>query len=248
MKTVFKLLLLVALIAYLGFAFTNLTQKENKTLCTALNYTIADSTHAGFITGDEADRLLRKAKLYPIGKAMHQINSETIEMALKQNQFIDSVACYKAPNGTVNILIVQRLPLMRIISNNGEDYYLDSRGRKLKPAGYVRRHGGGNGKHFVEIRPTAPGGYGTLSARRCFLEQPNRTNQRAPNEHLQLVPRVGNHIIDFGNANNISTKFRNLYTFYEKVLPQVGWNKYREISVEHTSQIVGRKGTPRKHS
>ena len=92
MKTVFKLLLLVALIAYLGFAFTNLTQKENKTLCTALNYTIADSTHAGFITGDEADRLLRKAKLYPIGKAMHQINSETIEMALKQNQFIDSVA------------------------------------------------------------------------------------------------------------------------------------------------------------
>lgn len=137
MKTVFKLLLLVALIAYLGFAFTNLTQKENKTLCTALNYTIADSTHAGFITGDEADRLLRKAKLYPIGKAMHQINSETIEMALKQNQFIDSVACYKAPNGTVNILIVQRLPLMRIISNNGEDYYLDSRGRKLKPAGYV---------------------------------------------------------------------------------------------------------------
>ena len=26
-----------------------------------------------------------------------------------------------------------------------------------------------------------------------------------------------------------------------KVLPQVGWNKYSEISVEHVSQIVGRK-------
>mgnify|MGYP000373278977 FL=1 len=111
MKTVFKLLLLVALIAYLRFACTNLTLKENKTLCTALSYTIADSTHVGFISGDEADRLLRKAKLYPIGKAMHQINSETIEMALKQNQFIDSVACYKAPNGAVNILIVRRLAL-----------------------------------------------------------------------------------------------------------------------------------------
>lgn len=248
MKTVLKLLLLVALIAYLGFAFTNLTQKENKTLCTALNYTIADSTHAGFITGDEADRLLRKAKLYPIGKAMHQINSETIEMALKQNQFIDSVACYKAPNGTVNILIVQRLPLMRIISNNGEDYYLDSRGRKLKPAGYVADMvvaTGNISSKFAQQHLVAMGRF--LRDDAFWNNQIEQINV-LPNEHLQLVPRVGNHIIDFGNANNISTKFRNLYTFYEKVLPQVGWNKYREISVEHTSQIVGRKGTPRKHS
>ena len=30
--------------------------------------------------------------------------------------------------------------------------------------------------------------------------------------------------------------------FYEKVMPQAGWNKYKEISVEHVTQIVGRKG------
>ena len=62
-----------------------------------------------------------------------------------------------------------------------------------------------------------------------------------PQQHLTLVPRVGGHTIDFGDTDSISLKFRNLYTFYAKVLPQVGWNKYSEISVEHVSQIVGRK-------
>ena len=58
---------------------------------------------------------------------------------------------------------------------------------------------------------------------------------------MQLVPRVGGHVIAFGNTDSISQKFRNLYAFYEKVMPQVGWNKYAEISVEHISQIIGRK-------
>lgn len=52
---------------------------------------------------------------------------------------------------------------------------------------------------------------------------------------------MGNHVIVFGTTDSISQKFRNLYTFYEKVLPEVGWNKYSEISVEHLSQVIGRK-------
>ena len=63
-----------------------------------------------------------------------------------------------------------------------------------------------------------------------------------PNRHMRLVPRVGGHTIEFGTADSISHKFRNLYTFYEKVLPQVGWTKYTEISVKHVTQIVGKKG------
>ena len=62
-----------------------------------------------------------------------------------------------------------------------------------------------------------------------------------PNHHVQLVPRVGGHIIHFGTTDSLETKFRNLYTFYQKVLPDVGWNKYAEISVENTGQVVGKK-------
>ncbi len=243
MRTFIKLFLLFALIVYLVFAFTNFTRKGNDTMCRQINVTIADSVHAGFITTDEAERLLKEAGQYPIGKEMDSINRFNIERALKKNAFIDSVSCYKSPNGTVNVLIQQRLPLLRVMANNGEQYYLDEKGRPMKPHGYVADlvvATGDISKAYARKELVLMGLF--LRNDPFWGNQIEQINV-LPNRHLELVPRVGNHIIRFGSIENIPQKFRNLYTFYEKVLPEVGWNKYKEISVEHTSQIVGKRRT-----
>lgn len=241
MKTAIKLLLLAGLIIYLAFAFISFTRRGDNTACRQVNFIIADSAHAGFITRDEADRLLRKSGLYPVGRPMDRIDMLAIEKALRRNSFIDSVSCYKSPNGTVNVLIQQRLPLMRVIADNGEQYYLDDKGNQMNPQGYV-----------ADLA-VATGNISRAYARKQLLQlgrflhdDPFWDNQIEqinvlPGGRLQLVPRVGNHLIEFGTADSIPQKFRNLYAFYEKVLPQVGWNKYSELSVEHVSQIVARK-------
>lgn len=242
MKTAFKLLLLAGIIIYLVFAFTNFTRHGDQTICRNVSFTIADSSHAGFITRDEADRLLHESGLYPIGKKMEQVDIAAIEKALKKNAFIDSVSCYKSPNGAVNILIEQRLPLMRVIANNGEQYYIDSKGNQMNPQGYVADLIVATGditrsfarKQLVQI--------GRFLQEDAFWNNQIEQINVLPNKHLQLVPRVGCHIIDFGTTDSISSKFRNLYAFYEKVLPQVGWNKYKNVSVEHISQIICKKG------
>lgn len=241
MKTALKLLLLVALIAYLGFAFVHFTQKENKTVCAGVNYSIADSTHAGFITGAEADRILRVSGLYPVGRQMERINSIEIENALRKNSFIDSVSVYKSPDGRLNILIQQRLPLMRVVTAAGEDYYLDNRGHFMNPQGYVADLPVATGEITPDFARTQLVRMGNFLHDDAFWNDQIEQINVMKKGRMQLVPRVGNHIIEFGTADSISTKFRNLYTFYEKVLPEVGWNKYSEISVEHVSQIVGRK-------
>ena len=133
MKTFLKLVLLVGLIVYLVFAFGSFTNHTDNTVCQQVNYTIADSSHAGFITADEADRLLQASGSYPVGRQVKDIDVTAIERTLKKNNFIDSVSCYKSPNGTVNVLIAQRLPLMRIKAENGDDYDIDSRGKMMDP-------------------------------------------------------------------------------------------------------------------
>lgn len=241
MKTFIKLLLLVGLIVYLAFAFTNFTRHGDETICRHINFTIADSAHAGFITAEEADNILRKTGLYPIGRQMKQIDGLAIEKALRQNAYIDSVSCYKSPNGTVNVLIEQRLPLMRIIADNGEEYYMDNKGNLMQPQGYSA--------DLVVATGSISRAYARkqlLPLGRFLRENPFWDNQIeqihvSPRKRLELVPRVGGHVIAFGTADSIDQKFRNLYTFYEKVLPEVGWNKYAVISVEHITQIVGRK-------
>ena len=172
---------------------------------------------------------------------MKQIDGVAIERALRRNSFIDSVSCYKSPGGVVNVLILQRLPLLRVKADNGDDYYIDNKGNVMNPQGYSADlvvATGNISKTFAKKQLVQLG--------RFLRDDPFWNDQIeqiyvTSQQHIQMVPRVGSHIINFGTTDSISQKFRNLYTFYEKVLPEVGWNKYAEISVEHVSQIVGRK-------
>lgn len=241
MKTFFKLFLLLGIIVYLVFAFTQFTNQGDQTLCRSVNYTIADSSHAGFITAEEADRLLRASGLYPVGRQMKQVDGLKIEKALSKNSFIDSVNCYKAPNGELNVLIMQRLPLMRILSANGENYYIDAKGNIMNQQGYVADLVVATGNISRPFARKQLVKLGTFLRDNAFwgdqIEQIHVEN----NKSITLVPRVGGHTIDFGDTDSIPKKFRNLMAFYKKVLPEVGWNKYSEISVEHVSQVVATK-------
>lgn len=242
MKTLVKILLLVALAVYLVFAFADFSRHGDNTVCSSVNYTIADSLHAGFITTEEADRLLRASGLYPVGRTLDQVDALAIEQALRRNSYIDSVSCYKSPNGVVNVLIEQRLPLLRVLSDDGDDYYMDQKGNLMTPQGYVADLIVATGHIDRKYARSQLLKLGRFLHSDPFWNAQVEQIHVLPNHHLRLVPRVGGHTIEFGTADSISQKFRNLYTFYEKVLPQVGWNKYTEISVEHVTQIVGKKG------
>jgi cell division protein FtsQ len=58
------------------------------------------------------------------------------------------------------------------------------------------------------------------------------------NDEIDLIPRVGNHTVHLGNAENFETKLSILEKFYDKVLPEVGWNKYSVINLAFKDQIV----------
>lgn len=57
---------------------------------------------------------------------------------------------------------------------------------------------------------------------------------------LELVPRSGRHVILFGRADDIERKLSDLDAFYREVLTNVGWDKYRTISVKYRGQVVCR--------
>jgi len=55
---------------------------------------------------------------------------------------------------------------------------------------------------------------------------------------FEVIPRVGNHEIIFGEANEIPFKFEKLMVFYKKALPKTGWNEYSTINLKFKNQIV----------
>ena len=55
---------------------------------------------------------------------------------------------------------------------------------------------------------------------------------------IELIPRVGNHTIVFGDANQIESKFEKLIVFYNKGLSNTGWNEYSVINLKYEGQVV----------
>ena len=61
-------------------------------------------------------------------------------------------------------------------------------------------------------------------------------------EHMDLsfVPRSGSFVVDMGTATELDNKLTNLYRFYHKGLDNLGWNRYKSISLRYNGQVVCR--------
>ncbi|MBQ7635413.1 MAG: cell division protein FtsQ [Bacteroidaceae bacterium] len=230
--------LALAACGYLAFALFDLARRPTGDVCESVEVRIMDSARAGFITREEVENILAKKSINLVGAPMANINSEAVRNTLLKNPFISEATCYKTPDRRFNILVSQRLPVMRVMAADGDDYYLDAKGKAMEPTGYSADLIVATG-HI-----TRPFAKDTLLRLGLFLRDNNFWNDQVVQADVRadgsvdLVTRVGNAIVHLGTLTELDTKFRNLRALYDKVLPTVGWNKYAVINVEHTSQII----------
>ena len=237
-KKVFILLFLVLITVYLVIAVTTLYAKSEEETCEGMELVINDSIDYGFITKKEIIRTLVKQKISPIGQKMNEINTRQLEDALKQHPLIGNVECYRIPNGRIGIEVTQRIPILRIMASNGENYYLDEKGKTMPTANNAANVAivtGHVNKAFAEKELYELGLF--LKDNPFWNAQIQQINV-TPTKELELVPRVGDHIIFIGKPGNYENKFERLKIFYQKGLNQIGWNKYSRISLEFDNQII----------
>ena len=246
----------LALAVYLVLAMTSFNKPdETAKLCTKVSINIADENTNGFLSAKEIKRILEKNKLYPLEKHMQNINPRDIEDVLKTSSFVNTVQCYKTQNGHVCIQITQRLPVVRIMNVKGEDYYLDDEGGIMPNSkytsdliiatGYINQ---GFAKSY--LAPLTE----VLMANEFWKNQIVQINI-LPDLGVELVPRVGEHIIFIGYlpqskddttrkvliTDYINKKLERLEKFYQYGLNTAGWNKYHYISLEFDNQIICKK-------
>lgn len=131
--------------AYLCLAVTALNQPDDeKAVCTQVDIVIADGKVDGFLGASEIKEQLQRAKIYPQGQPMKQIDVRKIEEVLQKNPFVKNAEVYKSQGSHVKILLTQRVPVVRVKADNGDDYYIDERGDHAQHAVCQRtghRHG-----------------------------------------------------------------------------------------------------------
>ena len=225
--------------AYLLLAITAFNRKPAGQTCPGLELMIRDSIYAGFVTREDISALLHRQGLDPAGKNTDSIDTRRMEEALAHHPLIDGVECYKTPGGRVCIEVSQRLPILRVMSDGGDSYYVDSRGRVMPlSAKCVARLPVVTGHVSREFATGPLYGFGRFLQRNPFWQAQTEQIHVLADGTIELAPRVGDHLIYLGKLQDYEHKLQRVKLFYEKALNRVGWNKYSRINVEFDNQII----------
>ena len=237
-----RILLTIVLLlatAYLIMAITVFNRKSANATCADVKLVIRDTVYAGFITKKEVLSMLRKQKLNPVGKDVKDVNTARLEEILSTHPLIDRVECYKTPSGKVCVEVSQRIPILRVMSSRGENYYLDNKGTVMPPAAKCVAHvplaTGYIEKSFAMKELYK---FGVFLQQNPFWDAQIEQIYVHTDQNVELVPRVGDHLIYLGKLKDYERKLEHVKTFYKKALNQVGWNKYSRINVEFDNQII----------
>jgi cell division protein FtsQ len=225
-------------------------KKKSEVVCKNIKVYIPGNQY--FIDRDEIDKILQIRSKVLIGRRMETINLHDLEGKLKANPFIASAKVYADMDGIINVEISQRQPILRIINQYGQNFYVDQHGLKLPlSANFTARvlvANGYIGELFANRVDTLQTEIATeLFKTADFIRKDSLWDAQIgqmyvnKNHDIELIPRVGNNRILLGNADSLDAKFRNLLLFYKKVLPKVGWDTYKEINIKYTNQVIGVK-------
>jgi len=232
----------IAIAVYLVLAITAFNRPDAVSdVCSEVKIEVQEGVVQGFLNADEIKSELIRARLYPLGDRMEDVNSRKIEERLLQNPFVESAQCYKTQTGRVNITLSQRMPVIRVKADNGDDYYVDTYGNIMPNTQYVSDLVVATG-HI-----TRPYAKKELSRVGNFLIRNKLWFSQAEQIHvledgtIEMIPLVGDHIVYLGQPTGLSRKFNRLEKFYKYGLSQAGWNKYSYISVEFDNQIICKK-------
>lgn len=229
----------VILGVYLLLAITAFNKPDDAAaVCQDVVVSIKGDAVEGFLTAADVKKMLKTDHIALKGRPLSTINTREIEEKLQAKELIDEAQCYVTQNNNVCIDIQQRIPVVRVMNDRGDDYYVDTNGKTLPRGDYSCNLIVATG-HVTPVyaeRSLAPIA-NVIRSDKFWRNQVVQLNI-LPDGSVELVPRVGDHIVYLGQPTGIQRKLERVQKFYIYGLSQAGWNKYERISVEFDNQII----------
>ncbi len=231
----------VILASYLGVGLWFTDQRMNQLTFRGVKVNIADSLASHFITPAEVTGILAKQGIRITGSQLNALNRDQVKNVIKTLSGVKDAMVYSTPDGTLYIEVWQRTPVMRYIGPFSS-FYIDSEGKEMSlsenySARVMMVTGSGDKKFLKDSLFQVV----TTIRNQAFLDALIEEINVGPDHTLELIPRVGDHRIFFGDAGNYEWKLTKLAVFYEKGLPNVGWDRYSRIDLRYSNQVVARK-------
>lgn len=185
------------------------------------------------------------------GRSLHRFDLSSMEAQMEKNPWIKNAELFFDNKQILRVKIEEREPVARIFTVSGNSFYMDSTGKQLPlsakfsarlpvftnyPSETIRKKGMADSLLLAHIK-----GVSNFLLRDSFwmaqIAQVDITEQR----NFEMIPTVGNHVIEFGKGDDCEKKFARLLLFYQRVLNKTGMDTYKRLNIQYDKQVIGVK-------
>lgn len=206
------------------------------------------------VTEDELlDRLAASFTKPMNALTLGDIDITRVETVIEGQAFVANADAYVDDEMQLNITVTQRVPLLRIIAESGQNYYLDEDGVRMPLSdSYTARVPVVTGNvalwqddfmdrdaHQLQQLVELARYLRTDDFLGALVEQIYINT----NGEFVLAPKIGDQVIYLGRYHPERTRERlqRLKTFYREGLPYEGWRKYKSFDLRYADQVVAKK-------
>jgi len=185
-----------------------------------------------------------------IGKAIGSFNLKKLETELEKNVWIKSAELFFDNNEILRITVQEREPIARVFTTTGTTFYIDDElailplSEKFSARLPVFTNFPSDKKVLAKADSILLGDIKTISLAlqkdsfsMAMIEQVDITPQRI----FEMIPKIGNQLIVFGDATDVEAKLSKLKLFYKEIMVKAGWNSYSVINVQYKNQVVAKR-------
>ncbi len=250
-KTIF---ISIGIVLYMLVALSFSGSKAYQQNCIKVKVLVLDSSLNMFISSKDIDKILAQNEINIIGYPVKEINTLELEKLIETHPSIENANVYSTVKGNINVLVEQRKPLLRIMDDNGDGYYIDNQGLLMPlSTNFTTRVPvvtGNIKKYYQKYKneELTKVGSDTLLQNLFSLGKELKKDKYwsamcdqiyiTREQNIKIIPKIGAHEIILGKNQDYKKDLRILTTFYTEVLPVVGWEKYKSINLQYKQQIV----------
>ncbi|NCU03209.1 MAG: hypothetical protein GXC73_04410 [Chitinophagaceae bacterium] len=180
------------------------------------------------------------------GAPVKTFDLQQLEELLERNLWIRNAELFFDNNNVLRVDITEREPVARVFMTNGQSFYIDDMGEQLPITNdqvarvpvftsFPNETTAGRKKDSVLQQQVKELGHFILK-HDFWMAQVDQVN--ITNYEFELVPKLGNHVIQFGDAQQMEQKFNRLLLFYKRIMNKTGWNYYSQLDVRFDKQLV----------
>ncbi len=189
-------------------------------------------------------------KTNPVGKAIGTFNLKQLELQLEKDVWIKSAQLFFDNNEMLQVTVQEREPVARVFTTTGTTFYIDNELEMLPLSEKFSARlpvftnfpsdkkvlSKADSSLLIDIKNIS------LAVQKdsfsmAMIDQVDITPQRS----FEMVPKIGNQLIVFGDATDVDIKLSKLKMFYKEIMVKAGWNSYSVINVAYKNQVVAKR-------